>query len=221
MSQVVGRLNGMLRGASVLAVAAILSSCSSGSVLYTPPSPRPIGPNIAFVARSRDSVWHALVPELARTFFVINNLDQGSGFVNVSYSGDPEQFVDCGRLVSRVGDINSNRSYEFPAARARVELEVFRSGSIHHTVRTMQLEGRANIVLEAISPDSTRVSVSVHYELTRTVTSVEVGEYSPPQVSVGSFNSDGMTAFTGTAGDVTCRPNGALETRLLAMTGQH
>ena len=43
-----------------------------------------------------------MVAGIGDSFFVINNLDKESGFINVSYSGDPCMFVDCGRVNSDV-----------------------------------------------------------------------------------------------------------------------
>jgi hypothetical protein len=72
----------------------VLNGCAS-HFSYT----RPVGiqrlENSKILEKPRDAVWNAAVPALGKQFFVINNMDKSSGFINLSYSGDPETFVSC------------------------------------------------------------------------------------------------------------------------------
>ncbi len=54
--------------------------------------------NVKTIEKPREQVWNASVPELVKHFFVKNNLDKSSGLIKVSYRGDPEKYVDCGRV---------------------------------------------------------------------------------------------------------------------------
>jgi hypothetical protein len=164
--------------------------------------------NTATINRSRAQVWRTLIPELGKTFFVINNLDQGSGLVNISYSGDPERFVDCG--VITMGENH------FPAASARETFEAVQPGEIvsRTVVRTMALEGRANIVLEEASWTATRVTVNTRYVLTKTLAVLGTSHSTTETIA---FSFGDRTAFS--AG-TTCRSTGALEGQILQLAGK-
>src|ERR1035437_6283960 len=61
---------------------------------YTPPSKKNKIINKTIINGSKDVVWKKVISNLSQNFFVVNNLDKESGFINVSYSGDPEEYVD-------------------------------------------------------------------------------------------------------------------------------
>ena len=82
----------------VLIGSALLSGCLSGGFNYQPPPDSAVPPNSKAVAKPIDAVWKELVSGLAGRYFVINNIDRGSGLINLSYSGDPQLYVDCGEL---------------------------------------------------------------------------------------------------------------------------
>ncbi|MFZ0050306.1 MAG: hypothetical protein WAK96_00895, partial [Desulfobaccales bacterium] len=88
----------------------ILSGCA-GKLDYAAPSPTSTINNSIIVDKSKDEVWKTIVPALGKKFFVINNLDKESGIINVSYKGDPEQYVDCGRITSYVANARGERTY--------------------------------------------------------------------------------------------------------------
>jgi hypothetical protein len=107
-----------IRATVLFAIAAGASGCVQAKIVYAPPAPVLSRPAPFVVALDRQEVWKALIPRLAQTFFVINNIDQSSGFVNVSYSGDPESYVDCGHITAKVQDGAGIRAYNFPGSRA-------------------------------------------------------------------------------------------------------
>lgn len=98
--------------------AAVLSAACASATRYTPPL---VEPSMAIysvsVPMSRDEVWSKALPKLGKRFFVINNMDKASGFMNVSYSGDPELYVDCGTINTRFNNVNGETVFDFPAAR--------------------------------------------------------------------------------------------------------
>ena len=78
----------------------------AGKLDYVRPIVQPgASSNSKVIDKPRDAVWNASVPALGRQFFVINNLDKSSGLINVSYSGDPEKYVDCGQVSSYVKNL--------------------------------------------------------------------------------------------------------------------
>lgn len=200
-------------------VAFPLLACVSGSVSYTPPAPIS-GPatNVVTVAKPRDEVWRTFIPEIGKSFFVINNVDQGSGLLNVSYSGDPERFVDCGQAYSKVKNLRGERVYRFPAARAQQLYEMKDGDNIYVLNRSMALDGRANIVMEVIGPTSTRVTVTARYVVTRKVSAVQVGSRIP-QLSEESlsFSTGQRAAFKTGSTPTTCQPTGYFEQQVLAL----
>jgi len=57
-------------------------------------------------------VWDRLVENLAREFFVINNISKESRIINVSYSIiEPEGVVDCGEIVQETQSRNGLGGY--------------------------------------------------------------------------------------------------------------
>jgi hypothetical protein len=149
---------------------------------------------------------------------VINNLDKSSGFINLSYSGNPEAYVDCGRVVSYVKNARGERTYDFPGAVADQSYETLNPNGLFFVYRKMSLEGRMNLIFEEAAPDKTRVSVTTRYVLTR---SIEVrpaaGGATQTRNDSISFNTGSGAAFPGLGGAqaLECVPLGQLERELL------
>lgn len=126
-----------------------LAGCA-GKVDYTPP----VGAygqdnNSAVVQMPKDVVWKNLVSEIGKKFFVINNIDKDSGLINISYSGDPENYIDCGTVSSYVKNLAGERTHVFPGARARQQYETM-TDTLYKINREMSLEGRMNIIVSDV-----------------------------------------------------------------------
>jgi hypothetical protein len=139
----------------------------AGKLDYVRPTTASNAMNSKIIDKPRDIVWNSAVPELGKQFFVINNLDKSSGLINLSYSGDPESFIDCGRVTSYVKNVKGERTYDFPASRAQQAYEVMNSNDLFFIERKMSLEGRVNLVFEETGPNSTRVTANTRYVITR------------------------------------------------------
>ena len=205
---------------AILGLCVVTTGCLSGSLQYNPPvtAIAPIVP--VTIEKPRADVWKSIVPKIGQSFFVINNLDQSSGLVNVSYSGDPEAFVDCGHIVSVVTNARGTRTYDFAAAKASESYEVKVNNDLYGARRSMNLEGRANLILEEVGPSSTRVSVHVRYVLTKTtVVTTVLGASSAPEVTTTGFSSGEQGSFDGPGAGVKtyCKSNGEMERRLMAL----
>jgi hypothetical protein len=107
-----------LRGFALASMSVALAGCVSGAAQYSAPAAYHTNLNTVVVAHQRDAAWQAAVPKLSKEFFVINTIDKSSGIVNISYSGDPSKYVDCGRIHTEVKDIHGERVYDFAAASA-------------------------------------------------------------------------------------------------------
>ncbi len=202
----------------LLAVVAITLTGCAGKVDYIRPTQASVSvQNTKEIAKSRDTVWNAAVPELGKRFFVINNLDKSSGLLNISYSGDPEKYLDCGRIVSFVQNARGKRTYDFPAARAQQIYEVMDNGNLLFIDRKMSLEGRVNLIFEEISPNRTRVTANTRYVVQKQI-SIRNAASNSPQSSAETiqFNSGGQSAFSNSAANSTqCTSTGELEREIL------
>jgi hypothetical protein len=181
----------------VLLTPLLLTACA-GRVDYVRPSYlAPTAANVKIIERPRDAVWTSSVPELGKQYFVINNLDKASGLINISYSGDPERYIDCGRITSYVKNAQGERTHEFAGAKAQQIYEIMDPGSgLFFIDRRMNLEGRANLIFEEVESTATRVTVNIRYVVNRTQTIRKAGN-NPPQTGSDtvSFNSGGGASF--------------------------
>lgn len=197
----------------LLAALGLLSSC--GTFAYTPPSQRSSGQNTIVIPAQREAFWKLFVSSLSSEFFVINNLDRETGLVNVSYSGDPEQFVDCGWIKSTV----YGKEWEFPAARANAYYE-YVNGIYYFRVNwQMQLDGRMNIIVQEEDKTSTRVTVNTRYALNRRIFESDPQGRSASNADTVSFNygQEGYFAVRSRDGTpLTCRSTGNLERQILS-----
>ena len=146
----------------------LLASCA-GKVEYIRPTALSIpGANTKIIDRPRDAVWNAAVPELGKQFFIINNLDKSSGLINISYSGDPEKYIDCGRITSYVKNARGERTYDFAGATAQQNYEIMEPGvGLFLIDRRMALEGRVNLVFQEVNSSQTRVTANTRYLVQR------------------------------------------------------
>jgi hypothetical protein len=201
------------------AFAFILGGCA-GKVEYARPSMQPSRTgNIKTLQKPREAVWSAAVPELSKRFFVINNLDKASGLINISYTGDPERFIDCGRITSYVKNARGERTYDFSGAKASQSYEVMNPGvGLFFIDRKMSLEGRVNLVFEEVSSTSTRVTANTRYVVARSQTIRNAANNIPQRVDdTISFNSGGGALFPPNAqgASAECLSTGTLEREIL------
>lgn len=211
-----------MKNAFLLLTGFLLASCA-GNVDYVRPSAlaQP-GSNSKVIDKPRETIWNAAVPELGKQFFIINNLDKSSGLINVSYSGDPEKYIDCGRITSYVQNARGPRTYDFPAAKAQQTYEVMdlvNGGILFSVDRRMSLEGRVNLVFEEIGPSQTRITANTRYVVQRHIVARNVANNFPQTLDDSlSFNAGGSASFPGAANDqvTECVATGNLEREILS-----
>jgi len=194
----------------------VATGCITGRAQVTAPTPPAPVPNYIIVEKSRAEVWRKAIPRLGQQFFVINTIDPTSGLINVSYSGDPEQYVDGGVITSFVENAAGPRTYTFPATKAQQQYEVYTGSNLLFLNRKMELEGRVNIIVEEIEPSKTKVTANVRYILTKKINgSTAVGHVIPPKSDTASFNSGEPGRFSERPDDLYW-PTGALEASILS-----
>ncbi len=197
--------------ATVLAMAHF--GCATGDITRIP-STRPAKVvNSAIVQMSKDQAWAKLLSGLSGSFFVVNNIEKSSGFLNVSYGGNPEEYVDGGEVIFTVSNLRGKREYKFPASRGRAQYEAMVNGTLCGILRQLELDGRVNVLLEEQSPTSTKVTVNVRYVLTLKVSGQTVtGQTLTPSQETIAFN----TGQTGSISNGTeFRATGKLEQSIL------
>ncbi len=193
----------------------------AGKVGYIRPTTQ-VAPssNVKIVERTRDAVWSTSVPELGKQFFVINNLDKSSGLMNISYTGDPERYVNCGRITSYVKNMQGERTYDFPGAKAQQSYEVMNpSVGLFLIDRRMNLEGRVNLIFEETGQNITRVTANTRYVITRTITARNAANNFPQTATETiSFNSGGRASFpqNSQSQPTECVSTGVLEREILS-----
>jgi hypothetical protein len=204
---------------TAVGLAFTIGGCVSGNFNYVRPANQSPAANSKTVEKSREAVWTALIPRLGKQFYVINNLDKSSGLVNVSYSGDPERYVDCGHITSSVKNLRGEQTYDFPGSRAQQVYWVWDKGIgiLVAVDRKMSLEGRVNLVLEEVGPSSTRVTANTRYILRKTATMRNVENSSVGSLDESlNFDSAHGGSFSGGA-KLECVATGQLENELLSL----
>ena len=182
-----------------------LGACIQGGANYQAPETSTRFANSKTVDQTKSQVWSNLIPKIGKEFFVINNLDKESGLVNISYSGDPSRFVDCGTVQHTVTNLQGTRNYSFPGASPSETYETTQNGMLFRVSRQMALDGRMNLIIEELSPGQTQVSANTRYVLTKDfrVWDVQNRMHSDSETinfnggSVGTFSSGTQCKSTG------------------------
>lgn len=199
----------------LVSITATLVGCATGTTDYTPPANYKQISNQKILNKSLDKAWKDTVSNLSKDFFVINNLDKSSGLINVSFSGNPEQYIDCGEIYSKVSNAVGTREYRFAGSAQNAYYEVWDKQNINliQLNRQLALDGRINLILQAKTPNQTLVTANVKYVLNRKIDAV--GTVSGRQFIQDSisFTSRDSAVFPGS--NTSCKANGKLEQLLL------
>lgn len=202
----------------IIALAAMLLTACAGKIDYIRPTATVApGSNTKVIDKPREVVWSTAVPELGKRFFVINNLDKSSGLINISYTGDPEKYVDCGRIISFVKNARGERTYNFAGSSAQQSYEILESGGLFFIDRRMSLEGRVNLIFEEVSANQTRITANTRYVVQR-VRAIRAAANNASQTLTDSisFNSGSSANFAGQESQAAqCAATGNLEQEIL------
>jgi hypothetical protein len=192
----------------------------AGKIEITRPTAPEAGTNVKLIAKPRDAVWNGAVPNLGKQFFVINNIDRSSGLINISYSGAPEKYVDCGEFSSYVKNARGERTYRFPGASANETYQAMVNNNLLNINRRMSVDGRMNLVFEEIGPNQTRVSANTRYVVNRQVQIQNAQGQTANRTDSISFNSGNGASFPPSTNDgqaVECVAKGTLEAEILSL----
>lgn len=215
----------------------VLTACATQGVStfdYSDGTKRPIT-NEVVVDGSYSVVWDTLVRDLAKSFYVINNIDKESRIINVSFlSNEADDYLDCGRTRRSYQEGDSLERFDYQvASRATFKFAATRQEHPSYSnygvaTREPTLEGRANIYIAPVAGDPTRTSVSVNarYVLTIKVKAEGFAKHAsgnvfsrgrlPEETQTYSFNTIGSaTRDAGSGVTVTCYSRGKLESEIL------
>jgi len=206
------------------------ATAATGTLDYRPPEQSVIT-NEATVDKRFEAVWSDLVRQLAKGYFVVNNIEKESRLINVSFSTtNPEDYIDCGvsnrvfsqgsTIVNTSYNVAGDSSYKYGGGIDSTGANAI----IHYVDRTTSLEGRINIY---VAPDETMtdVSVNVRYILTIRISGRTNAENASgvvmrsqpiqePALTPISFNTNQPNKD---AEGISCISKGVLENEILTM----
>ena len=196
-----------------------LSGCASSTLSYTEPANVQKVQISKTIDKPRDAVWAAAVPALGKDFFVINNMDKASGLINVSYSGDPHSFVDCGHISASFSNLRGTQNFEFDGSARDANYTQYKNPLMINLHRQMNLDGRINIIFESPTPNTTVVTVNARYVLDRHLQARASNGAGDSRQDEVSFSSNGRAAFpeVGVTQATSCVPTGKLEQDVLRL----
>jgi len=202
--------------AAILISCNMLCGCISGGATYTKPEQvNNNKTNTVVINKSKEIVWKELIPALGKQFYVINNLDKDSGLINVSYSGDPEKYIDCGKIDSKVSDMNGDRNYSFSGAKAYERYEVVEGINLFIIDRKMALEGRVNLIVQELPQNQSQISANTKYVVSKTFTSKDSRGFTHSVTDTVTFNTGQGSTFPNSP--VECYSTGELEATILGL----
>ena len=201
----------------------------------------PSKPSFAYekqINNKQGEVWDKLVKNMAKSFFVINNIDKESRIINLSYSSNrPQDYVDCGRSIRTFTEGKQTESYEYGITDNIVNYKVSPGASpdpkfsrVGLVSRTASLDGRANVY---VAPENGGTLISVNAKsVVKIVMNGEVvvknmmGAIVASQPFPASINdvtavtkggTDNTAAFGSKTETVTCYSTGKLEKDILEL----
>ena len=154
-----------------------LMGCASQNQ-YVEPNVKAVGPSSIVVtdeltrpATVNDSLantWNKLSSSLSGQGIAVEKADQGFSSMSIQYTGDPKNYLDCGRIVSKVKTSKGEQNYNFPAAQAYKQYRIQQKDKTFLVDRRMIIDIRSRLKLEEMSRLKTKVSLeSSYYSVTR------------------------------------------------------
>ncbi len=215
----------------VLFAAALIGLAGCSMLESRPqPGPPPVKPPTAYVKpevevvsdvardvwRPKSIVWKKFMLAVSRTNFYIDHVDEAKGELQVHYSGDPQNYVDCGRVVNTVKTPQGDKTYDFLAASPYQQYQVMNKGRLFQVERRMGLTAAVRLIFDELEPEKTRVITAAAYSLTRDQSVVGGGNAKPMLLNdTVSFNTGETGTFPNAA--TKCQPTGKLDAELLGL----
>ncbi len=200
-----------------LTLSLFLTGCVTGSSEYTPPNQLSKIENSKIINNNKETVWKNAISSLGASFFVINNIDKSSGFINLSFSGNPEKYINCGRIKYIVDNLAGKRVYDFPPSLEDSKYERYINGELYTFYRKLSLDGRVNIIMQELSENETVATVNIRYMVNGYFDIFDVsGKKIEASSQTLSFNTNTSDKFKSESNQgVICISSGQLEREIL------
>jgi hypothetical protein len=205
-------------------IIALLGACAS-QTKYVEPNARKSGSNavaaeknsggVDVVERAQAVVWQRLITGAQRAGFVVESPNQATWTLQLHYTGDPKDYIDCGRVMAKVKTAKGERNYDFPAAKAYQQYELQQGSKLFLVDRRMNLDVRAMLNLEALGPSRTRVKLDSQYTAIRDQSVQGGGAQSFALTAKVNFGSSDGATFPDAA--TRCRATGKFESDVLSL----
>lgn len=139
----------MARVLTTVLLAFIFTGCGATAPEYTAPQSSTTEATSVMIDEPYDATWDKLIDFTSARFFAIDNYEKDSGLMTLSFSSNPERFVDCGT----VGSGSDQQGW----------VEWYKQAN---TSSTVSLNGRMNLTVREESESQTRVEVNTRYVVT-------------------------------------------------------
>lgn len=175
---------------------------------YVPPSSQPAQRTEKVVRGDADTVWASLRDVLSQQPYTIEHADRAERVIVARFRGDPEQYLDCGSIVTNDGEALAQLSGALP----QVALDYKLAKRQVLLKRSLQLDGRVVVSLEPQGAD-TVVKADTTYVATKVVDFEDrQGQLRRGSRETVTFNSGSRGAFD--KGTI-CQSKGVFEAALL------
>ena len=204
----------------------VLAGCASQNDYVAPETGKPTYssgdaagrgvPNEPLVVdRARATLWRQLIAATEKTSFVVEGADQSTWTLRLRYTGEPREYIDCGRVTSKVKTAKGERNYDFAASKAYQQYELQRNDKLYLVDRRMNIDVRAMLVLESVAPAKTRVKLDSSYTVTRD--QAVQGGGGQPFAMVDKINFKDSESATFPNAATKCRATGQFESDVMGL----
>ncbi|MES2354118.1 MAG: hypothetical protein V4568_06890 [Pseudomonadota bacterium] len=170
----------------------------------------------AIIGHNQVVTFDRVISATQKSDFVLESTNRNTWMIQLRYTGDPKNYIDCGRIVSRVKTPKGEHKYEFPAAKAYQQYQIQRDDKLYFIDRRMALDISAVITFEVLSPSRTRVKVDTQYTATRDQSYQDSSGKPTGMTDRVTFGlRDASATFSNAA--TKCRATGQFELDLLAL----
>ncbi|HVK55344.1 MAG TPA: hypothetical protein VM532_09985 [Burkholderiales bacterium] len=204
-----------------VAALVLLAGCAAPTKYIEPDASKPAraaGPTVGapgVVDHPQTAAWQQLISGAPKAGFLVERPNLAAWTLNLRYTGDPKEYIDCGRVVSKVKTAKGEHTYDFPAAKAYQQYQLQKGNKVFLVDRRMNIEIRTTVSLEPVTQSSTRLKMDSQYIATRDQ-AVRGGGAKPFGMTDSiSFDAAGGATFPNAA--TRCRGTGKFESDVLAV----
>lgn len=172
-------------------------------------------PDPLTVDRSRPAAWRQVIAAVEKTSFVVEAANQNTWTLQLRYTGEPREYIDCGRVTSKVKTARGEHNYDFAAAKSYQQYELQKGDKLYLVDRRMNIDVRATLMLESVAPARTRAKLESTYTVTRDQ-AVQGGGSKPFSV-VDKVTFAGTESATFPNAATRCRATGQFEADVVGL----